>query len=222
VPFVRARISLKNGVPIEGKFELDSGSTGGVTFNTPFVDKYRLLDSISKTSETRLGGVGGTAQAFSVRLKSMRLGSFDLENSVARFSRATRGDDASNKYDGLIGGEILCRFKTVFDYSRRRMILEPNAHFSEPFEVDMSGLDIATEVKDFAVVVVNEVEKNSPGAEAGIQEEDIIEAIDGRPAKELTINQIRQMFMQDGEEYVLSLKRGPKEVPTRLKLRRLI
>jgi len=156
------------------------------------------------------------------RTRTTSLGSFELENSVARFSRARRGDDASAKYDGLIGGEILRRFKVVFDYSRRRMILEHNAQFSEPYEEDMSGLDIATEGKDFSVVVVNEVEKNSPAAEAGIREEDVIAAIDGHSTKELTLSQIRKMFMQDEKEYLISLKRGQKEVQTRLKLRRLI
>ncbi len=222
LPFIRARIALAGRPLMGGKFELDSGSTGAITFNTPYVNRNRLLDSISKTSQTRVGGVGGTARAFSGRVKTMSLGSFQLENSVARFSRARRGDDASAKYDGLIGGEIFHRFKVIFDYSHRQMILEPNAQFSEPYEVDMSGLDIATKGEDFSVVVVNEVEKGSPGAEAGIQDEDVITAIDGRPVKEFTMTQIRKMFMQDGKEYLISLKRGQNELQTKLKLRRLI
>ena len=221
-PFVRARITLAGHRVIECKFEIDSGSTGGITFNTPFVDRNRLLDSVSKSNQSRLGGVGGSAVAFSGRLKSISLGSFQMENLIARFSRARRGDDASDKYDGLIGGDILRRFKVVFDYARREMMLEPNAQFSEPFEADMSGLDLATEGEDFSVVVVNEVEKGSPAAEAGIQDEDIITAIDGRPVKEFTVTEIRKMFMQDGKEYLMSLKRGQKELQTKLKLRRLI
>jgi hypothetical protein len=221
-PFIRARITLAWRRIIEGKFEIDSGSTGAITFNTPFVNRNRLLDSVPKSNQSRLGGVGGSAVAFSGRLKSMSLGSFQLENLIARFSRARRGDDASAKYDGLIGGDILRRFKVVFDYSRRRMILEPNSQFSEPYESDMSGLDLATEGDDFSVVVVNEVENGSPAAEGGIQDEDIITAIDGHPVKELTITAIRRMFMQDGKEYLISLKRGQKELQAKLKLRRLI
>ena len=221
-PFVRARITLAAKRVIEGKFEIDSGSTGAITFNTPFVDRNRLLDFVSKSNQSRLGGVGGSAVAFSGRLKSISLGSFQLENLIARFSRARRGDDASAKYDGLIGGEILRRFKVIFDYSRRQMILEPNVQFSEPYEADMSGLDLAAEGEDFSVVVVNEVEKNSPGAEAGIQGEDVITAIDGRLSKEFTMTQIRKMFMQAGKEYLISLKRGQRELQTKLKLRRLI
>lgn len=221
-PFVHTRITLAGRRVLEGKFEIDSGSTGAITFNTPFVDRNRLLHSLSKSTRSRLGGVGGSAAAFSGRLKSLSLGSIQLENLVARFSRARRGDDASATYDGLIGGEILRRFKVVFDYSRRRMMLEPNSQFSEAYESDMSGLDLMTEGDDFSVVVVNEVEKGSPAEEAGIQEEDTITAIDDRAVKEFTITQIRRMFMQDGKEYLISLKRGQKELQVKLKLRRLI
>lgn len=103
-PFVRARITLAGRRVLEGRFEIDSGSTGAITFNTPFVDRNNLLDSVSKANKSRLRGVGGSAAAFSGRLQSMSLGSFQLENLIARFSRARRGDDASAKYDGLIGG----------------------------------------------------------------------------------------------------------------------
>ena len=52
---------------------------------------------------------------------------------------------------------------------------------------------------------------HSPAAEAGIQEEDVITAIYGHPTKEFTITQIRKMFMRDGKEYLITLKRGPKK-----------
>lgn len=221
LPFVRARIALEGRAAIDGKFEIDSGSTGAILFNTPFVKKHQLLKSVSRTSETRIGGVGGTAQAFLERVKSIALGRFTLENAVARFSQATRGDYASAKYDGLIGGEIFRRFKTIFDYSRKRMILEPNAQFSEPYEIDMSGMELLADGDDFSIVLVDDVIPNSPAAEAGVIGEDIITAIDNRPVKEFTLEQIRQMFRQDGREYLLNLKRNGKVVQAKLKLRRL-
>jgi hypothetical protein len=222
LPFLRARIELERLGAIDGKFELDSGGTGAVAFNTPFVNKYKLLSFVSKTTQSRIGGVGGTAQTFSGRLKSLQLGGFELKDSVARFSRSTRGDSASAKYDGLIGGEIFRRFKVIFDYSRRQMILEPNERFAEPYEVDMSGLEIGAEGNDFSVAVVNEVEKDSPAAQAGIKAEDIITAIDGRSTAGSTLDQIRRQFMEDGRTYQLSLKRGKKVLETKLILKRSI
>jgi hypothetical protein len=221
-PFVRAGITVDDGHVIEGKFGIDSGANNAIIFNTPFVDRNRLLQSVSKSKEMRAVGVGGSAVAFSSRLKSMTLGSLQLENIIAQFSRAQHGETASARYDGLIGGEILRRFKVTFDYRRRRMMLEPNADFAEPYEADMSGLDLLTEGGDFSVVVVNQVEKGSAAADAGMQDEDIITAIDGRPATDFTITEIRNMFMQDCKEYLISLMRRGKQLQTKLKLRRLI
>lgn len=222
LPFIHASIGVEGRPALDGKFELDTGSTGAILFNTPFVNKHQLLKSVPKTKQVNSGGVGGSGLAFGGRLKGVRLGRSAFENLVARFFQGTSGDNASAKYDGLIGGEIFHRFTVTFDYSRRRMMLEPNAHFSEPFEEDMSGLDLATEGDNFSTVVVNEVEANSPAAEAGMQDEDIITAIDGHLTAEFTLDKIRKMFMQDGREYLLSLKRGGKVVQTKLKLRRLI
>jgi hypothetical protein len=82
---VRARITLAGRRVLEGSFEIDSGSTGSITFNTPFVNRNRLLDSVAKANKMRLGGVGGSAVAFSGRLKSMSLGKFQLENLIPAF-----------------------------------------------------------------------------------------------------------------------------------------
>lgn len=173
MPFVQASVAFEGRTPISGKFEIDSGSTGAVLFNTPFVKKHGLLKSVAQTSETRIGGVGGTAQALLGRVKNVALGSFRLENPVARFSQSTRGDYASAKYDGLIGGEFLRRFKTIFDYSRRRMILEPNAQFSEPFEIDMSGMELLADGDDLSTVLVDDVKPKTPVAEAGVRGGDV-------------------------------------------------
>lgn len=222
MPFIQASITFERRARVIGKFEIDSGSTGAVLFNTPFVKKHGLLKSITQTSETRIGGVGGTAQAFLGRVKSIAVGRFTLEQAVARFSQSTRGDYASARYDGLVGGEILRRFKTIFDYSRRRMILDPNVLFSEPFEIDMSGMELLAEGDDFSIVLVDDVKPKSPAADSGVRGGDIITLIDNRPVKELTLEQIRQMFKQNGREYLLNVKRDGKEVRAKIKLRRLI
>ena len=221
MPFVQASIAFEGRMPVSGKFEIDSGSTGTILFNTPFVKKHQLLKSIAQTSETRIGGVGGTAQAYLGRVKSLALGRFALENPVARFSQSTRGDYASAKYDGLIGGEILRRFKTIFDYSRKRMILEPNAQFSEPYEIDMSGMELVADGDDLSTVLVDDVKPRSPAAEAGVRGGDIITAIDNHSVKEFTLEQIRQMFKQHGREYLLNLERDGKEFQAKIKLLRL-
>jgi hypothetical protein len=221
LPFVHGRVSLGNRV-VDGTFEIDSGSTGAILFNTPFVKNQGLLALLGKSSTTRIGGVGGTAGASLGRIESISLGKMTIRNPVARFSQATKGDYASAEYDGLIGGEFLRRFKVVLDFPRQTMILEPNAHFSDPFEIDMSGLKLVADGKDLSNVLVDDVEPNSAASRAHIRGGDIITGIDGRPVSDFKLDQIRKMLMQDGHVYLLKLKRGRTSLRTRLRLSRLI
>jgi aspartyl protease/PDZ domain-containing protein len=217
--FVHASITLEGLAPIEAKFEIDSGSTGAILLNTPFVTSHQVLTSVPKTIQTNIGGVGDAAKTLIGRVKGLRLGQFVIDHPITRFSQATRGDYASSKYDGLIGGEILRRFKVIFDYSRRRMILEPNPHFAESYEIDMSGIALVADGDD---LLIDDVDENSSAAKAGIQGGDILVAINGRPEAEFTLDQIRTMFRQDGKEYLLSLKRDGKVLQLKLKLKRII
>ncbi len=217
--FVSASVTPEGRAPIEAKFEIDSGSTGAILLNTPFVQSYNLLATVPKTIQTNTGGVGGTAKMFRGRVNNVRLGRFVIDHPITHFSQATQGDYASSKYDGLIGDQILRRFKVIVDYSRRRMILEPTAHFAEPYEIDMSGIELVADGDD---LLIDDVDENSSAAEAGVQGGDILLAINGRPAAEFTLDQIHTMFMQDGKEYLLSLKRDAKVLQIRLKLKRII
>jgi C-terminal processing protease CtpA/Prc len=153
---------------------------------------------------------------------SLKLGKFTIDHPVATFAEATKGSDADRSYDGVLGGEILRRFKVTFDYSRRQMILEPNATFAEAYEFDMSGVSLATQEHDFKTIRVSHVQGNSPASEAGLKEGNTLETIDEKPAASLGLEQIEQMFKKDGQEYVLCVKRGDAQIQVRMKIRRLI
>jgi C-terminal processing protease CtpA/Prc len=122
----------------------------------------------------------------------------------------------------VIGGELLQRFKVIFDYAHKRMILEPNAGLAEPFEYDMSGIRLRAEGEDFKTLKVRRVVENSPATEAGLREGDLISAIDGKPTVELSLSQINHMFKQEGKEYLLVINRGEEKKQIKLKLRRLV
>ncbi len=140
-----------------------------------------------------------------------------MENPTVSLSENVEGEG------GLIGDEILCRFKVIFDFSHRRMILEPNLHFKEPYEEDMSGMSLTPEtVNGTKVFRIRQVVANTPASEAGLQADDLITAIDGQPAADFTEGHIEHMFTHDGQEFALTIKRGEKLLQAGLKLRRLI
>jgi predicted aspartyl protease len=227
-------VTLQDGLPmIQGKFELanrsfsgtleiDTGSTGAIQINTPFVRRHRLLSLVRRSKKERLGGVGGTAEAVTTRLETVTLGKYRLANSIGKLSLATQGDYSSRRYDGLLGGQIFRRFKLVVDLSRRRIIFQPNSSLNEPFEADMSGLELVADGDDLATYVIDDLEPDTPATEAGIKGGETLLAIDGRAASEFSLEEIRRMFMYDGREYDLTLKRDAETIHIKLKLRRLV
>jgi len=224
VPLVRAKIMQLGRDPIEGKFIADTGVRGALSFNSPFVEANKLLQSTQKTIQAPLGGGSMVRESKQPvgRVPNLQLGSFTFKNPVAIFFLDKKGVLASPEFDGVIGGEILRRFKVDFDYSRQQMILEPNRHFSEPDEYDMSGLLLIAEGEDFKILKVRHLVEDSPATGAGLREGDIISAVNGTLAAKLSLERVRTMFKQEGQSYLLSVKRGDERMQIRIRLRRLI
>lgn len=224
VPLVRARVTQLGRDPIEGKFIADTGVRSSLSFNSPFVAANKLLQFSPKTIQAPLGGGSMVRESRQPvgRVPELQLGSFTFKNSVAIFFLDKTGVLASPEFDGVIGAEILRRFRVVFDYSRRQMILEPNRQVSTPDEYDMSGMLLTAEGNDFKTLKVRQLIEDSPATAAGVREGDLIAAVNGTATSKLSLEQIRRMFKMNGKSYLLSIKRGSERVQIRMRLRRLI
>lgn len=219
-PHARVRLGF-DGREVEGDFEIDTGADGSLSVNRPFAEKHGLLGLLHGASAARTGaGAGGETSYMEGRAKDLRLGGFTFERPVVTFSLDSDGAGASAESDGQLGGEVFRRFKVIFDYSRGRMILEPNANFSDPFGSDASGLDIVAGGRDLRTFAVNAVEPGSPAAEAGLREEDVILAVGGRPAREFDLDGLTRLLMREGAEYELTVRRGRRKLKLKLRLRR--
>jgi len=86
---------------------------------------------------------------------------FTLEKPVTSFAQSIKGALANKDLTGNLGGGILRRFKVIFDYPNRRMIVEPNSHFTESFESDMSGMVLIAEGAKLDVPTVFYVTQDS-------------------------------------------------------------
>lgn len=218
--YVQATLKAPRGNPIEGEFVIDTGGNKTLLLARPFVEQHRLLALVGKTLTVQGGGVGGGIELAMGRLESLRVGPFVISNPIAGLTKT--GEIADPGKAGNIGGKFLQRFRVIFDYSRQRMILEPNARLTEAEEWDMSGVALTSEGPTFNVMKVVRVRENSPGADSGLRPQDVIVAIDGQPATTLTLSKLRIMFTNEGREYLISVKRGALVVPIKIKLRRLI
>jgi hypothetical protein len=221
--FVQGEIFQNSGEPVIGTFQLDTGSDGALDLFHTFAQRHQLLENMGPTLATQTWtATAGKADEDSIgRLKAFRVGRFTLERPIVKLLTTKKGIYGRSEYAGLLGGEILKRFRVIIDYSHKWMILEPNVRLTEPFEWEMTGMNLVADA-DSSSYVVSEVRSQSAAAEAGVQKGDHVIAIDDKGVTTLASPEIDDMFKQEGREVRLQIKRDKETLEVKLKLRRLI
>ncbi len=149
----------------------------------------------------------------------MQLGSYAIQSPITTFAETKEGAHAQAGFAGLIGIEVLRRFRLILDYARQRVILEKNAQFEAPYEHDMSGMGVTFAGAHFQVeVVVDE----SPAAKAGLQAGDLLTHVDGQKVAHIGLDELRKAFKQAGNTHRLQVQRENSPHEATLTLRRLV
>jgi len=221
-PLLDGEVTPTSGESIKGKFVLDLGSSGSLALMSPIVTQHNLLGNGLKTIKAiGVGGAGGQSNGQIGRVRSLQIGKFTIANPLTLFSEDKAGAMATSQLVGNIGQLIAGKFKVFLDYNHTRIILEPNSTFAQPMDRVTAGLVLTTEGKDYATVRVSDVLENSPAAEAGIQKNDIVLSVDGKPAAEIRAMKIAEMFEKPAT-YNLTIRRGEQTLQVPLTPRKLI
>lgn len=222
-PYVEAELSINGHDKLTENFMLDTGSNRIFHINRPFAEAHKILATPpkSQTAEGVGEGIGGQVKFIEARIHSIRIGKYTVSRPVVSISQDTEGFGASAAA-GVVGGEMLRRFTLILDYSTSRMLLRPNAHFNEPYEVDMSGLELVTQPNDFKTIMIKSVLADYPAAKAGLREGDEIVTLNGRPASAFNLDMLTKLFKKDGKVYLLTIRRDGKLIKARLKTKRAV
>jgi len=213
-PFVDCAARLADGKSVSLKMLVDLGASHALSLNSgsqPEVQApAKTIDFWSKGAKLEIHGRSG-------RIKSLTIGKHVLKDVLAGFYAAKM---MPLEKDGNLGNDALRRFNLIFDYSRRTLIVEPNRSFAEPFEAAMSG--IQAERTRSNELTVSHVLPDSPAAEAGLKENDVITEINGLPAARVSADDLQKASLKDGGSLQLAIRRGDARLTVVLKLRRLI
>jgi hypothetical protein len=193
----RASIAREGHDPIPSELAVDSGTYSALRLYRPYAQKNGIRPA---TAVDSFGfGIGGEFPEKLGRVGMLKIGALAIAEPPTSFSEAKSGVTASDAYDGTIGGEILSRFKVIFEYSHKQIVLESNAASAAPFPVDTSGLILEASGTNFKTVGIRDVLPNTPAAAAGIQEGDILLSANYRDAQDLGLEGIRRLFLNAGD-----------------------
>lgn len=221
-PIIEADVTPIGSEPIRGKFVLDIGSGNSLALHSPFVTDHGLLNSNLRTIRAiGAGGAGGQTVGRVGRVAELKIGSFQISNPTVHFSEDKAGAFANRALAGNIGQQIASKFKVFLDYGRERIILEPTANFKEPFERAQSGMALAAEGKDFNIFRIVEVLEDSPASEIGLQKNDLLLQVNGKPASEFTITKLGELFEKPAA-YKITIQRGDQTIQVTLTTRKLV
>ena len=109
-PIVRSRIAPIGSAPTEGQFIIDTGYSGAVALNRHFVERLRPSPE-RMVSVPGWCGLGGELATHVGRLESFQLGEFTFRRPFALFPEAKAGALTWQGFDGVVGSEILQRFR---------------------------------------------------------------------------------------------------------------
>jgi len=221
-PVITATVTAVNGAPQTRKFVLDIGSGGSLILHSPFVREQSLPDANMPTLPViGAAGAGGRTNGRIGRVASLEIGRFKFDQPFTMFSEDSAGAFANSVLAGNIGAQIASRFRLFFDYERLQLILEPSSTFGDKFDRAFSGLALRAVAPDYRVIRVEETMEHSAATASGIDVGDVVTAIDGKSADQLTLPVINEM-LERAVTYQLTIRRGSETITKSLTPRKMI
>ncbi|MFC7773152.1 retropepsin-like aspartic protease [Flavobacterium sp. GCM10027622] len=140
-PYLNAQVTL-NGKEINTRLLVDSGGSDAIWL---FENKENNIVSPENYFDDFLGnGFSGEIFGKRSRVEKIKLGTSVIDNATISFpnQESIRHVNMGSGRNGSIGSEILKRYHVLFDYANGTIYLKKNLDFKEPFNYNMSGLEI--------------------------------------------------------------------------------
>lgn len=122
IPVIEASIVMPGRDPIKSDYEVDTGCDSGLCLGEKFVREHKLLESLESKSGEKFG-VGGSVETKMGAIPVLKLGQMKIEKPQTDFFQS--GSPVDEPMAGHIGMGVFHRYKVIFDYARKRLIVEP-------------------------------------------------------------------------------------------------
>lgn len=221
--YMTPAVQLNDTLAMPLKLLLDTGAGHALSLETGSASDIPLP---KRRLRAQLGlGLSGNINGYLARVQALQLGRYRVKSLLTSFPDEQEVRlKASVPRDGGLGFELLKRFTTIIDYRHACLLLRPNALFRDPFEHDMSGIEVLATGADYRRYLILQVLPDSPAAAAGLQPDDELLTINLQPVGSMTLTQIsRLLHSGDKRELLFIVRRANGELfSTSLRLKRQI
>ncbi len=221
-PYIQTFVTYNNeDSPISVKLMIDSGASHGL-----------LLDSKSDKSlyipennlDCNLGrGLAGNLQGKIARIHNFKIGNRSWDDVLITFPTSSSLLDSIKRGDvfrnGSIGGEILSRFKVIFDFPGERIYLKKGKDFKKKFSYNISGINIKAKGSRLNTFEITEIRPGSSGDLAGFKKGDTILSINNVESKSLNLGHIIGMLnARENKRVSITVQRGEEKYTATFRL----
>lgn len=195
-PYVTTSIVLADGTQLTAKLLVDSGASHGLMLEPSSDNRIQVPDSTVSSIIGR--GLGGEIMGKVGRIESLKLGKYKIDDVIVNFPDPNSYFDSlklgATKRNGAIGGEVLSRFTTIFNFPKEEIYIKKNSSFKKKFHYNLSGLTIKAKGSRLNVFEVTAVREKSGAETVGVMAGDLIMSINGIHTRALDLNTIQGFF----------------------------
>ena len=222
IPVIKGQVVLNNNEPHEGTFFVLTGAGSTLDFNSPYAEKYDVIHKTGKHYSYLVKGITEEETPhYEGHVLTFSFGDQKIEDLPIGISTANKGIQANEKVSGIIGNQVLSMFNITIDLPAKTMYFQKNANFGKKLAVNCSGIDLQLS-RDKKKVLIHQVFDDSPASEAGIQLNDELLAVNGKPVSEYNLPDIIKLLKRPGESVSLDINQNGTRKSVTLQLRSLI
>ncbi|MEM6737360.1 MAG: aspartyl protease family protein [Bacteroidota bacterium] len=210
-PYIKGHVVYNDGNELDLKLMIDSGASHGLFLEESSNPKLYIPDNHISSILGR--GLGGVLNGKIARLNRFEIGGRSWEDIIATFPEEDHVLDSikstSAFRNGSIGGEILSRFKVIFNFPQEKIYLKKGRSFKKNFTYNLSGLVVKAKGSDLVNYEIVAVRDKSPGKAAGFKKGDRILSINSISAKDMTLsNIISYLNSKENKRLRIRVRRG--------------
>lgn len=221
VPAISARVEIRGKGKIDTLFRIATAQPDPIVFSPGFASAHDFASLLSHTIPFASASDASKAEGKLGRVQTLVIGKTVLQDPLAVFPTSS-AKSSSDAIAGSIGAAILNRFTIVLDYANQLSYFTPNPRVMDLFTADMSGLGLVAIPPDYHSYEVAQVLDGSPAAAAGFAVGDILVSIDGNPASDSTLEDVRELLRQEDSTHQITVQRGGKTLDFTIKLKPLV